>query len=37
MLAHFSNSGCRDALQRVLPCPVFSAPDAAIDVLRERC
>ncbi|WP_119157560.1 aspartate/glutamate racemase family protein [Caldimonas tepidiphila] len=36
MLAHFSNSRCCDAVQSVLPCPVLSAPDAAINVLRER-
>jgi Asp/Glu/hydantoin racemase len=36
MLAHFSNSRALAAVQAVLPCPVLSAPEAAIEALRAR-
>ena len=36
MLAHFSTSTALEPVQAVLPCPVFSAPDAAVDALRRR-
>ncbi|WP_157263975.1 aspartate/glutamate racemase family protein [Azohydromonas aeria] len=36
MLAHFSNSRAQAAVQAVLPCPVLSAPAAAIEALKVR-
>jgi Asp/Glu/hydantoin racemase len=36
MLAHFSNSRALAAVQAVLPCPVLSAPSAAIKALQAR-
>lgn len=35
MLAHFSTSTALDAVQALLPCPVLSAPEAAVDALRH--
>jgi aspartate/glutamate racemase len=35
MLAHFSTSTAREAVQGVLTCPVLSAPEAAVDALRR--
>jgi aspartate/glutamate racemase len=37
MLAQFSTSTALEAVQAVLTCPVFSAPDAAVDALRRAC
>jgi len=36
MLAHFSTSTALEPVQTLLPCPVFSAPEAAVDALRLR-
>jgi aspartate/glutamate racemase len=36
MLAHFSNSRALAQVQAVLPCPVLSAPEAAIAALQVR-
>jgi hypothetical protein len=35
MLAHFSTSTALEAVQKVLPCPVYSAPDAAVLAMRQ--
>jgi Asp/Glu/hydantoin racemase len=37
MLGHFSTSTALDAVQGVLGCPVLSAPEAAVDMLRRLC
>lgn len=36
MLAQFSTSVALDAVQKVLPCPVLSSPDAAVAYLKQR-
>jgi aspartate/glutamate racemase len=36
MLAHFSTSTALDAVKAVVACPVFSAPEAAVQALRRR-
>jgi Asp/Glu/hydantoin racemase len=36
MLAHFSTSTALDGVRSVLRCPVFSAPEAAVDLMRRR-
>ncbi len=36
MLAQFSASRALDAVSRVLPCPVFTSPRAAVEELRQR-
>jgi hypothetical protein len=36
MLAHFSNSRAAGAVRAVLPCPVLTAPGAAIEALQAR-
>lgn len=36
MLAHFSTSTALQSVQAVLKCPVFSAPEAAVEAMRRR-
>jgi hypothetical protein len=36
MLAHFSTSTALQGVQAVLKCPVFSAPEAAVEAMRRR-
>lgn len=36
MLAHFSTSTALEAVRAVLGCPVFSAPESAVDAMRRR-
>ena len=36
MLAHFSTSTALEQVQAVLACPVFSAPEAAVDAMRRK-
>lgn len=35
MLTHFSTATALDAVQRVLRCPVLSAPEAAVDAPKR--
>jgi aspartate/glutamate racemase len=37
MLAQFSTSTALEAVQVAVPCPVVSAPEAAVDALRRAC
>lgn len=37
LLAHFSTSRARTAVEAVVEVPVLASPDCAVDVLRSRC
>lgn len=36
MLAHFSTSTALESVEAILQCPVFSAPESAVDAMRAR-